>query len=135
MTHYTGGCLCGSVTSTCEAVPALVINCHCSDCRKAMGSVHGTIMFVPEVTVTINGYPRSFNHGADSGSSMTKVFCETCGSQLFSRNTNRPGTLGIRAGSVDAPNHIKPMMNIYTEKGVPSTPLDPQLPTHARMPS
>lgn len=134
MTQFTGGCLCGSVTYVCEVEPPLIMNCHCLDCRKAMGSVHATTMFVPEEKVTINGYPRSYNHGADSGSGMTKLFCENCGSQLFSKNTNRPGTLGIRAGSADDVSVIRPKMNIFAESAVPTTPMDQQLPKHLKMP-
>jgi hypothetical protein len=110
------------------------MNCHCVDCRKAMGAVHATTMFVPEDKVTISGFPRTYNHGADSGSGMTKLFCENCGSQLFSKNTNRPGTLGIRAGSVDDISVIRPKMNIYTDSAVPTTPMDPKLPQHRKMP-
>ncbi|MEY8120492.1 GFA family protein [Falsihalocynthiibacter sp. BN13B15] len=134
MTKFTGGCLCGSVKYTCEAEPALVMNCHCSDCQKAMGSVFATTMFVPENKVTISGYPRSFNHGADSGSGMTKLFCENCGTQLFSKNTNRPGTLGIRAGTADDHSIVKPSANIYTDSAIPTTAMDPSLPKHRGMP-
>ncbi|WP_417434074.1 GFA family protein [Hoeflea sp.] len=134
MTKFTGGCLCGSVTYSCEIDPPLIMNCHCSDCRKAMGSVHATTMFVPEASVTIRGYPRTYNHGADSGSNMTKMFCENCGSQLFSKNTSRPGGIGIRAGSVDDPSVIRPMMNIFLSSALPTTPLDPELPQHQKMP-
>lgn len=134
MKRFTGGCLCGSITYICEADPALIMNCHCRDCRKAMGGVYATTMFVPEDKVRINGFPRTFNHGADSGSGMTKLFCENCGSQLFTKNTNRPGTLGIRAGSVDDTAVIRPSANIYTGSAVPTTPLDNQLPQHPKMP-
>ncbi|WP_390915511.1 GFA family protein [Pseudosulfitobacter sp. SM2401] len=134
MTKFTGICLCGSVKYTCEITPSLIMNCHCSDCRKAMGSIHGTTMFVPEETVKIDGYPRSYSHSSDSGSSMTKIFCETCGSQLFSKNSNRAGGIGIRAGSVDDASLIVPMMNIFTQSALPSTPLDPNLPQHRKMP-
>lgn len=134
MTKFIGGCLCGSVTYSCNVTPPLIMNCHCSDCRKAMGSIHGTTLFVPENTVTIQGYPRSFHHGAASGSSMTKMFCEQGGSQLFSENSNRPGGLGIRAGSLDDASLIKPMMNIYTEHALSSTPMDMTLPQHREMP-
>jgi hypothetical protein len=134
MTKFTGGCLCGSVTYSCDVMPPLIMGCHCSDCRKAMGSIHGITMFVPEDTVTIKGYPRSFHHGAASGSSMTKMFCEQCGSQLFSKNSNRPGGIGIRAGSVDDASLIKPIMNIYTESALSSTPMDMALPQHRNMP-
>ena len=134
MVTFTGGCLCGSVTYTCEAEPGLIMNCHCADCQKAMGAVFATTMFVPEDRVTIRGYPRTYSHAADSGSSMSKIFCEQCGSQLFSKNTNRPGTLGIRAGSSDDKSVILPTANIYTASAVPTTSMDEQLPKHGGMP-
>lgn len=134
MTQFTGNCLCGKISYTCDAEPALIVNCHCEACRKALGAVHGTTLFVPEDKVTIHGTPRSYVHSADSGSTMTKMFCDTCGSQVFSKNTNRTGFMGIRAGSVNDTRVIRPSANIYLDSMVPTTPLDPNLPTHRKMP-
>jgi len=134
MTKFSGGCLCGNIRYGCDADPTLIMNCHCSDCQKAMGSVFATTIFVPEHAMSISGYTKSYHHGADSGSGMTKLFCDQCGSQLFTKNTNRPGVLGIRAGTVDDKDVIQPSANIFTQSAVSTTAMDPSLPQHKRMP-
>jgi hypothetical protein len=134
MPRISGGCLCGAITYQAHCDIARIINCHCSDCQRATGAVHATLIFVPEAEVKITGYPKSFHHSADSGAAMTKRFCEFCGTQLFSVNSNRPGTIGIRAGTLDDKSLVRPMMNIYLDSAVPSTPIDPALPQYRRMP-
>lgn len=134
MSEISGRCLCGAVTFEGSAASSRIVNCHCEDCRKATGAVHATLLFVPEDTVTISGDVKSFDHTSDSGSTMTKMFCPTCGSQMFSKNTNRPGIIAIRAGVVSDGDQVKPMFNVFTDSMYQSTPLDPALPSFPRMP-
>lgn len=134
MSEISGRCLCGAVTFEGAVASERVVNCHCEDCRKATGAVHATLLFVPEETVTISGALTAFEHTSDSGSTMTKMFCPTCGSQMFSKNTNRPGVVAIRAGVIAEDDVVKPMFNVFTDSMYESTPLDPDLPSFARMP-
>ena len=134
MTKLSGSCLCGEVAYSADTDVKMIINCHCSDCQKATGSVHGTLVFIEEDALSINGNPSGFDHPADSGSTLTKLFCSKCGSQLFGRNTNRPGMIGIRAGTLDQKELIKPGVNIYCGSAIASTPMDPDLKAFEKMP-
>ena len=130
----SGSCLCGEISYKCNGDIKMIINCHCEDCQAATGSVHGTMLFVSGDDLEINGSPKTFSHSADSGNTLTKHFCGSCGSQLFGTNTMREGVYGIRAGTVHQKDSIKPGMNIYLDSAVPSTPMDPELKTAAKMP-
>ncbi len=134
MTKITGSCLCGEISYEGDADIKMVINCHCSDCQSVTGSVHGTMLFVEEDKITVSGSPSEFKHGADSGNTLTKVFCGKCGSQLMGRNTARAGVIGLRAGPIDQKELITPGMDIYCDSAIASTPMSdgtkkfPQMP-------
>lgn len=134
MESISGSCLCGAVSYAADADVKMVINCHCTDCQKATGSVHATLLFIEEDKLSIEGEVARFDHPADSGNTLTKVFCSSCGSQLFGKNTGRAGMIGIRAGTVDQKELIQPGLNIYCMSAVPTTPMDPQLKQFPKMP-
>lgn len=134
MEQITGSCLCGDVSISANADIKMIINCHCSDCQSATGSVHGTMVFVEEASVEVSGSPSTFKHAADSGNTLTKIFCSKCGSQMMGKNTGRPGMVGIRAGVVDQKQLIKPGANIYCDSAIPSTAMDPELKAFPKMP-
>ncbi|MDJ0612784.1 MAG: GFA family protein [Rhizobiaceae bacterium] len=134
MQEITGSCLCGKVSIAADADIKMVINCHCLDCQNVTGSVHGTLVFVEETSVNVSGELSAFDHPADSGNTLTKFFCGTCGSQVMGKNTGRPGMVGLRAGIIDQKDLIKPGANIYCDSAVPSTAMDPELKSFPKMP-
>ena len=135
MSVFSGKCLCGKVTYTCNTEPKTIFNCHCEDCRRATGSVFGTNLFVPEDKVEIFGKVSSYSHTSDSGSTMTKRFCPNCGSLLFGKNSAKVNVLSIRAGTVDQLDLIKPVVNVFMDSKIPSTSIDQNLKQAPRMPS
>jgi len=134
MTKLSGSCLCGAVSYEGDTEIKMTINCHCTDCQKITGSMHGTMIFVQESDVTVSGSPKSFEHKADSGNVLTKLFCESCGSQMMGKNTMRPGVIGVRVGTLDQKNQINPTVNIYCDSAIPSTSMDPELKSFPKMP-
>ena len=134
MSVFSGKCLCGNVSYQCHSEPKAIFNCHCEDCRRATGSVFGTNLFVPENEVEISGEVSSYSHISDSGSTMTKRFCPNCGSLLFGSNSAKPNVVSIRAGTVDQLALIKPQINLFMDKKVPSTSIDENLKQASGMP-
>lgn len=134
MTKITGKCLCGNVSFSADTDIKLMANCHCSDCRAATGAAYGTLVFVEADALHVNGTPKVFKHTADSGADMEKHFCPDCGSQLFGKNSNRPGAVSLRAGVLDQTDLIKPAVNVYMSSKIPSTPIDPDLKAFDKMP-
>lgn len=110
---FTGRCLCGAVTYTCDAEPVMMGHCHCEDCRRASGSGHSSHLAVPEAGVRLTGQTRSYERASDSGSMVARHFCPTCGSALFSKNPNMPGMMFLRASSLDDLEVFRPQMHVY----------------------
>ena len=134
MAGFSGGCLCKAVTYKSNADPLMILNCHCENCRRLTGSVFGTNLFIPEDQLQFDGELTTFNHEADSGNTMTRQFCTKCGTQFFRSSSGRHNVVSVRAGTVDDLNIIKPIMNVFTDSMVPSTQLDQNLPSAAKMP-
>ncbi len=128
-----GGCLCGAIRYEFSSEPVGAAHCHCSDCRKASGSAFATVVGVQASTFTLlQGEPVEYSVTADSGQKVTRQFCKTCGSQLFSGNPSAADIVWIKAGSLDDPSWVKPSLSIWTTSAQPwgTIPSDLQSFTH-----
>ena len=134
MSIFTGSCLCGSVNYKSNSDPLVIQNCHCDQCRKATGSVYLTNLFIKEENFEITGEVNNYTHLSDAGNNMTKYFCPKCGSQVFGKNSGRPGIITIRAGTVNEKDIIKPIRNLFLKSKVPSTPINNNLEACEGMP-
>ena len=134
MSIFTGSCLCGSVNYKSNSDPLVIQNCHCDQCRKATGSVYLTNLFIKEENFEITGEVNNYMHLSDAGNNMTKYFCPNCGSQVFGKNSGRPGIITIRAGTVNEKDIIKPIRNLFLKSKVPSTPINNNLEACEGMP-
>ena len=134
MSIFTGSCLCGSVNYKSNSDPLVIQNCHCDQCRKATGSVYLTNLFIKEENFEITGEVNNYTHLSDAGNNMTKYFCPNCGSQVFGKNSGRPGIITIRAGTVNEKDIIKPIRNLFLKSKVPTTPINSNLEACEGMP-
>lgn len=134
MTFLSGSCLCGSLSFEGDCDVKLIANCHCDDCRRATGAAYGTLLFADEESVLVQGESVEYEHVSDRGSKMTKIFCPTCGSQVFGRNSSRAGLLAIRAGAVTQKSEVVPTVNVYCESAIPTTPMDSTIASFDQMP-
>jgi hypothetical protein len=134
MPGFTGKCLCGAVSYTSHEDPIVTINCHCEDCRRSTGAVFGTNVMVPEDRVDISGELSRYIHTADSGNTMTKMFCPSCGSLVAGTSSGRENVLSLRAGSIDDPEKIDPSVNVFLDRKLPTTLVNEGLTCWARMP-
>ncbi len=114
MATNEGGCLCGKVRYRMEGEPAAAMVCHCTHCQKQSGSAFSTIIGVPEGQVSIEGEPVTYRDSGESGKSVERLFCGTCGSPLFSKVEVSPGMLWIKAGTLDDTAAFTPAAHIWT---------------------
>ena len=130
---FTGGCLCGAVRYRGDN-PVSGGHCHCNDCRKTSGTAHGSHMLVPEAAFEITGEVRFFDKPADSGNVISRGFCPTCGSPVYSRNSGYAGIVFVRASSLDDPEVFRPAMVVYTKRAPSWDQTDPALLRFEAMP-
>jgi len=109
---YKGGCYCGAVKFEITSAINDIIYCHCSECRKLQGTAFAT-----------NGVVDSDNFKLISGEAeltahqltktQTRFFCKHCGSPIKSENTQVPGKVRVRLGTIDSDLNEKPQAHIF----------------------
>ena len=111
MATLTGGCLCGAVRYELGGKPHPVVNCHCSQCRRWHGHV-GAYTEVPKGDFTL--VEERGLRWFQSSERARRGFCAECGSSLFWDSLVKE-QLGIAAGTLDSPTHLKTIAHIYVE--------------------
>lgn len=131
----TGQCFCGQARFAIDAEPAGARMCWCRDCQRiASGSATVNVLF-PEDAVRFSGEITTIVRIADSGNTVERGFCPTCGSQLYSRTTDPKGApIRIRAGTLDDPELMPPQSIIWADSAPSWAVLDPKLPHHPKGP-
>ncbi len=132
---FTGRCLCGAVRYSSSAEPVMVGHCHCEDCRRSSGSGHCTHVAVPAAGFQVSGAPTFYDRPAGSGNMVSRGFCATCGSALYSTNAGMPGMVFVRASSLDDPETVKPTVVVFASRAPSWDYVDPTLPSFSEMPS
>ncbi len=138
MTHtmtHTGQCLCGAVRFTIDAEPLGARMCWCRDCQRiASGSATVNVLF-PEDAVRYQGEMGTFEMIADSGNTVERGFCMSCGAQMYSKTVKPSGLpMRIRAGTLDDPEIMAPQAVIWTESAPSWAPIPAALPNYPRGP-
>ncbi|WP_335092714.1 GFA family protein [Nostoc sp.] len=129
----TGGCLCSYVRYEYKGELGAANYCHCRDCRKTTGSAFNIGVRLQSAALHIvTGQVKSYTKNGDSGNSITREFCPECGSPLFTRAPAKPQFVWLKAGSLDNPQLVKPMHQIWTDSAVPWAYIDPKLPGFSR---
>jgi hypothetical protein len=124
----TGRCFCGAVTFACTRAPIATRACWCRDCRYlASGNATINAIFKAD-SLTVTGNVADYRSIAGSGNAMRRSFCPTCGTQLFSRATDRPDLVVIRAGAFDDQEIPRPTANIWTSSAPSWACIDTSLP-------
>ena len=112
MQSFLGGCLCGQVRYEVSVSPGPSRVCWCRDCQRI--SSNGTVNVIfPSEAIKISGTPGKHEKRADSGNIVTRRFCPSCGTQLFSDSSGRPGLTVVRLGTLDEPSAVRPTANIW----------------------
>ena len=109
----TGRGLCGACSYVIEGDPVVVAHCHCLDCQRLSGAGHTTGAMFAEDGVRVVGEPASFSLISEGGNTVTRLFCGTCGSPLFGKNTGMPGFMTVTLGTLDETDLLTPQVAIF----------------------
>lgn len=131
----SGRCLCGASSFRTSAEAQFTGHCHCVDCRKSSGTGHSTHAVIPAEGFQAEGPIRFYDKAADSGSMVSRGFCEVCGSQMYSTNDRMPGMVFVRASALDDPGVLDPQMVVYASRAPAWDKAGDGLPRFDLMPS
>lgn len=92
-----GSCLCGDVTWEVDGDFTMMVNCHCSICRKTHGSAYGTFVAtaVDDFRWTSGEDKLRYYRSSDKGK---RPFCPRCGAEAA---TIMEGAAFMPAGNMD----------------------------------
>jgi hypothetical protein len=109
---HQGSCLCGRVKYEIRGELGPVGLCHCSRCRKANGSAFLAAALVkPEEFILTGGQECLGDFESSPG--VHRIFCNQCGSPLFSRRPGPPEVIRLRIGTLDTPVPSKVQQHIF----------------------
>lgn len=133
MTHHAG-CLCGAVRISFPGDPLLGRQCWCRECQylSAGGASHNAAFRTNGMTLT--GEVRWYASVADSGRTIERGFCPSCGTPLLARAQGRADLVMLRIGALDDPELIAPQSMIWARSAPSWACLDPDLPRVERQP-
>lgn len=132
---YRGGCACGAIRYEIAAEPIMSADCQCRDCQYHSGTGHASHLAFPRPAVQLTGEASHWEKTADSGNKVTRSFCPTCGSPVYSTNAAMPQLFFVRAASLDDPERYEPQMVVWTKSGYGWDHLAPELPKFPTVPS
>lgn len=129
-----GRCLCGSVSYEVFGEPVIVAHCHCVDCQRLTGAGHSTGAMFPVSHLTTTGRLAEFKLQSNNGNEVTRVFCPSCGSPLWGRNTAMPGFVTISLGTFEDASSFAPSVTIFARNRWPWDVMDDALATFDAQP-
>jgi hypothetical protein len=119
----SGRCLCGKLTYSATAEPAMVGVCHCKDCQRQSGSAFATLVFIPSETFRMEGEKKTYTRPGGSGKPVTYIFCPECGSTLALEAAVAPNMMLVASGTLDDASFVKPTLNLFCDSAQPWVPL------------
>lgn len=116
MSDISGSCLCGAVTYSSDAEPAMTVVCHCKDCQRQSGSPFSVNVLVPDDQVKMEGETLTqFVINGDSGEKVTRNFCNRCGSPLSTVLDGFGGLAAIKSGTLKDSSWVEPGIQIWCD--------------------
>ncbi len=111
---HTGQCLCGEIKYEFPNAPAMAGVCHCRNCQRQAGSAFSTLAGIPKSEFKMTGEPKLYKDAdTDSGNTVERYFCGTCGSPIYSAIPGQPDTLFLKTGTLDDTSGFAPMFHVW----------------------
>ena len=109
----TGGCYCGAVRFKAVSAPFSQANCHCDNCRRAVGAQAVAWITVKRSDFAYEkGEPKRYR----TETSAWRTFCGSCGSSLTYESDDRPEEIDITTGTLDDPEQFAPIKDVFPEE-------------------
>ncbi|WP_414931032.1 GFA family protein [Vibrio mimicus] len=110
-----GGCLCGKLRYSIDAIPIDAGFCHCKICQKSSGAPT-----VAWLTIPFSGFTYTSGSAGVYVSSQDyqREFCGHCGSQIAFRAINDPKRIDITACTLDNSSNVEPQYHIWCQSKV-----------------
>jgi len=128
-----GSCLCGGVAWEVAGKPSLMMNCHCSRCRRGRGAAHATNAFYKlDQFRWVRGEDLTEAFKVPDAQFFTQHFCRVCGSKT-PRVMEKFNRVLVPAGEFDADPGAQPTAHIFVAYKAPWFEITDGLPQYPEM--
>ena len=111
----TGGCLCGQVRYETKAEPMMTGVCHCKNCQKQAGSAFSTLAAFQKTDIEFTGDLALYEDSdTDTGNTVSRYFCGTCGSPIYSAIASQPDMAYLKTGTMDDTDGFVTMFHCWS---------------------
>ena len=115
MPVYPGTCYCGAVKFRLESAPMFVNCCHCTECRRQIGSAFAINAVIEADRIKLlEGAPVAVALRGEGGRPHDIYRCPTCQTPLWSDYGRRPAIRMVRVATLDDPSALPPGAHIFT---------------------
>ena len=114
-----GGCFCGAVRFRTHGEPINIRICHCRNCQKAMGGPSFARALFAKQAIDIDGETGRYA----SSERLDRLFCNTCGTSMFSWQRTGIAT-GVALACFDDRNAFAPTEHIWVSEKIDWVRLD-----------
>ena len=128
MTQYKGGCLCGQVRYNFLSHRLDAVSCYCRDCQRVTGSPMTTVVQADANSLVTDGQTKTYSVQSASNRTVTRHFCPTCGSQLFTEAEMVPDAIFIKCSTLDEPSNASTKANFWLSSAASWAPVNKNLP-------
>lgn len=109
-----GQCLCGAVQYRYMGEIQETIICYCLDCQKAQGSLFGFNSPVDRSKFSLLSGEHALQEFFFTAN-KARVFCQHCGSPIYSYRLDLPNVLRLRLGTVTKGQIPAPREEFFTQ--------------------
>jgi hypothetical protein len=134
--EFEGGCYCGNIRYRGHGKIGTKGMCFCRECQHISGG-GGNVSFVIETAsfTYTQEMPTSFARD-DIDAPVLREFCGRCGTHIASRSPRVPGSVIIKAGTLDDPSiYGLPSVAVYTSERQPWHQIPDGVPSFERFPT
>ena len=134
MSKLKGRCMCGQIRYDSQAEPLMTAVCHCPDCQRQTGTSFSIVVGLPVDQFEHTGDISIYTTTGESGESVHRHFCGTCGSPIYSLPEAITGLIFLKAGTLDDTSWLQPQSEFFCETAQPWCKLDGDWPKAPRNP-
>jgi hypothetical protein len=127
-----GSCLCGVLRYEIEGPFSMMMNCHCSMCRKHHGAPFATFAAAPIEGFRWLSAETALGYYASSAGGK-RSFCTVCGT-VAPLLMPEAGLAVVAAGTLDGDPGIRPQAHMFVGSKAPWHAISDSLPQHAEFP-
>lgn len=110
-----GGCMCRAVRYEATTPPSAFFLCHCRECQYVSGGEPASVLVFPSAAIRrLKGELSRYVTVSEAGNRVTRLFCPTCGTPVFSELEAAPEIAIVKAGTLDDARTLKPQAVVWT---------------------